>query len=189
MKKINGEIAKTSPVQRQFDHDFIFNCLTYLQTIFAEGFGIVELGCHDGSMASAFSEVNVEEWVGYDIINVVNQIRQANRRFRFVELDGQIWDRPSMEFRGKEVFISSHTIEHLSDVEVDRLIPFMRMFKYLMLIVHASEDGDDWMNYDGLHVYTAGVGHIRESLTGFQTLIDMRDCYGSWLYFGKRLRV
>jgi len=83
---------------------------------------IAELGCHNGNLAAACL-LNLPEywiWHGYDIVEP--QHMREHPRFVFHHLTSQIWDADIVEF---DVFVSSHTIEHLYADEVEQLIHWL----------------------------------------------------------------
>jgi hypothetical protein len=183
VKTILRKLDETNPVQRRYDLSFIFDCLLKIQEKLGS-FNIVELGCHDGSLADQFALTSFG-WHGYDLLNVVHRVKQRNKHFRFTELDTQIWNLPDEEFRNTQVFMASHALEHLSDDELPLLIEWMRHFKYIVLIVPLLANGQDWRGYDGMHLLKMGYRRLGMELNKIWTPLTHQVGWdGSWDYLG-----
>jgi hypothetical protein len=118
---------------------------------------VVELGCNDGSLALEClgNLPRYIQWDGYDINE--NYIKQSKQHPRYTPhlLDKQLWEMNLPQF---DVFVSSHTIEHLYSDEVEALARWLPSHaRFLALCVplrpdhgrlhadHILDKGSDWL--------------------------------------------
>jgi hypothetical protein len=137
---------------------------------------VAELGCHDGGLAVSCLK-NLPSWwswVGYGIIPPPMFLK-THDRFRYVELQNQIW---LSEVEPFDVFVSSHTLEHLYDDEAEQLFSWLKgkcshVILYVPLRMYKSD-------VKGRHVLTKGYRWVNQQLeqSGFRRVWSCGGWFG-----------
>ena len=128
---------------------------------------LVEYGGHDGSLAAlVMQKHNQLNWINIDIIPHTVKKQLENYNYREYVLEDELWiERPN--FKDYDVFISSSTLEHISDEEIIQLFDYIRSqeIKYLILLVTTTPNGSNWENYGGAHVLRTGSSGLKKMLS------------------------
>ena len=116
---------------------------------------ILELGCHQGDLAVECLRTLPDWWMwhGYDITEP--PVMKQHPRFQFHHIKTQIWDSDTVAF---DVFVSSHTIEHLFAEEAKQLFQWLKgKCRHAVLCIplrrlqgdlkgwHVLEEGYEWV--------------------------------------------
>jgi len=164
---------------------------------------IAELGPADGWLAfNCLSKLEFKSWIGYDISRImVERTLPEVKGLGFVntELNEQFWESSVEEF---DIFVSSHTIEHLSDNHFKELLKFISpRTEAIILEICVKGNRADWKDYGGSHILTLNssdidimirdrgfasvggryMGWLRHPFTGLHTFKDTGfKCIGTW---------
>ena len=140
---------------------------------------IVELGCGDGSLAVAcLTNLHTQqplEWVGYDISPYFIQNAKRHEQFIPCLLEDQIWNLNIPRF---DVFVSSHTLEHLYSDEVEKLVAWLSSHaKYAVVCVPLRPDKTA---VGANHILDKGFIWLRELFVraGFRIIWDTGRYFG-----------
>lgn len=113
---------------------------------------LVEYGGHDGGLAALVMEKHHHiKWINVDIIPHIAKEQLVNCDYREHVLENELWiEKPN--FNAYDIFLSSSTLEHISDNELIQLFDYIRTqnIKYLILLVTTTPKGSNWKNYGGL---------------------------------------
>lgn len=135
----------------------------YLKKVVEFPARVVELGCFKGELAkqtlSNFEDIVC--WDGYDICSsAVNSNICEDPRYLSNSLSCSFWNIPDIKF---EIFVSTHTVEHLSNEEVMCLLNFIERNcgKGVYLEMPIRENGKKWRGGASSHVLELGRKHFR----------------------------
>jgi len=121
---------------------------------------VVEFGCHDGSLAKeTIPHVkNISMWYGFDF-NTFSDRCFSIDKFKFIPLEKWFHDTKLPEFN---VFVSSHSIEHISDIQALKLLKHVSTAKHCLFEIPINDEGRSWHNWGCSHVLTWGRIRLRE---------------------------
>ncbi len=166
------------PVQRQYNIDGIKTALSLID----EDLEIVELGCHDGSLACELLQENdrIKCWYGYDICSKAISRSKNLEKYKPAVLND--WFH-NLELPKLNLFISSHTLEHLSDDRVLATFDKVLDVKYLLLDTPLEEYGQDWAGYHASHVLKSGKYDLERWLQerDYRKLLDITENMAIWI--------
>lgn len=153
-------------------------------TACAAGGSVVELGSHFGELASeVLSQTGrIYSWLGYDLC----QGNYSHGKYNHFSLT-KPFTETIIPFSPNDVFVCSHTFEHMLIDEVIKCIHQMNRIQSMIFEIPISEDGQQWAGYNGAHVLLEGRKHIRDIMAGISyTLI--KECFNnnSWQVLYKR---
>ena len=120
---------------------------------------VLELGCHQGDLAVQCLRNLPEwyEWHGYDIAE--SPVMKRHPRYKFHHIKTQIWNCETVAF---DIFVSSHTIEHLFSSEVEKLIQWLNgKCKHAVLCIPLRRTMGD---LKGWHVLDRGYEWVTQKL-------------------------
>jgi len=130
---------------------------------------IVELGCHRGHLAKKLLSIfpNIQKWYGFDI-NPKALKHSIVDDSRFVPVL-----TPFTEFQdnSSNVFISSHTLEHLSTEQVTATLTALK-HEWVFLEMPITENGQEKWKGRNTHVLTAGRKDIRKMLKQYNIFYE-----------------
>lgn len=160
LAEINDTVDELYPIQEQYHAVFFARMF---REIGPQPLKVVELGCHRGQLARRMFRNfnNIESWVGYDFTKPVEKTICADKRFQPVALSDWFHKTDLPEFN---VFVCSHTLEHLSQEQVMETLNHINGADYILTETPIPEHGISWNNWTCTHVLTAGLGHVREWL-------------------------
>ena len=177
---------KWFPKQAHFSPELVKKMLSSISDAIGE-MSVVELGCHAGDLAKRMlKEVcDIVRWVGYDINwSAIQRTAINDARYCPIWLMKWFHETRLPEF---EVFVCTHTFEHMLIDEVDKIIGHVaETANWLILEIPIEEGGQDWSGYNGAHVLREGRADIRNLILrhGF-VLFD--EAYGNgWVTGWKR---
>jgi len=133
---------------------------------------VMELGCYDGYLADKCRD-QVFSWHGFDIVLPAFTIPTC---MKFSLLYKPFWE---VEFNPKDydAFVCSHTIEHFSDVELEKVIDKVKGIEYILIEAPIRPICNNWAEYDGAHVLEMGYEKVKELLSGYQIIEEMPDLW------------
>ncbi|GAG70987.1 unnamed protein product, partial [marine sediment metagenome] len=110
-----------------------------------------------------------------DIIPHAAKEQLENCDYREYVLENELWiEKPN--FKTYDIFLSSATLEHISDEEIIQLFDYIRSqkIKYLILLVTTTPKGSNWKNFGGAHVLRTGSIGLKKMLSerGYKLLED-----------------
>jgi hypothetical protein len=141
---------------------------------------IVELGCADGALASCcLDELSwIEAWHGYDISPYWIENTVSHERYFPHLLETDIWMLPLDSF---DIFVSSHTLEHLYAEEIEHLTEWLsRKTRYVIVSAPLLKDRGI---VKGNHVLDKGSTWLKETLkeNGFSLIWNCGQWFGWFL--------
>lgn len=123
-----------------------------------ENLSLVEYGGYDGGLAEVVMRKHHHvKWINVEIIPHIAKELLENRDYIEHVLESELWiEKPN--FKAYDVFLSSSTLEHISDEEIIQLFDYIRSqeIKYLILLIDTTPEGTDWNNYGGAHILRTG---------------------------------
>lgn len=142
-------------------------------SIFKGNSKVIELGCYKGYLANEMLNKfpNIKSWIGYDIAKLaIKNTIVKDKRYKSYHLK-KWFDEIDLDFF--DIFISSHTIEHLSWEQVKKtLSKVIDKCKYVVLEIPIPEKGKNWINFNSPHVLTKGRKHLREFMSLHKIIWD-----------------
>ena len=146
----------------------------------------LELGCHDGYVASEFIRVfsQISAWYGYDIVS-----RPIFSGYRWGKYQPQVLPNyfyNLSELPEHDIFLCSHTFEHMKGREMRKCLELVKRFNtpYLILEIppDITEGKEPWHNYEGSHVLELDGKQIKEMIdeVGYR-LIDEGVWANGWI--------
>ena len=146
---------------------------------------VYELGCHHGELANdVLNKGNGEiiRWIGYDILR---KLTSPHHKFVYMPLAKPFYKSVfPYHDDGDNIFVCSHTFEHMSGKEVIGCIEAIRGIKYMAFDIPISEQGQSWNGYCGSHILTRGRKWFRSlmEVEGYELVIETAT-NGSWQTF------
>lgn len=180
LKKQHEEWYREYPGQTRVSKQFFINCFKYVvKTLKRSNLNVVELGGYEGELALQILKFYPEmQWLNIEIIS--HRMKKGLENYQYKEhvLSDQLWNE-NLDLRKYDVFVSSHTLEHLSDVQVERLFHYLgaNNLKYLILQVPIKVNGQTWQGYGGAHVLRMGSTQMKKLLNPLYCLVYER---GAW---------
>ena len=177
--QLNYEWDKRYPKQAHFSIKPITACFTNATTKF-KNFSVVELGCHQGYLAKQILEHfdSINSWIGYDINSqALERSVVKDKRYTNIALKDWFHNTTIPNF---DLFISTHTFEHMDLDGVDKTIASIsRIAKYMILEIPIQEYERHWRGYKGGHVLRSGRPEIRSLIEkyGFSQISESTRKY------------
>jgi hypothetical protein len=180
-RNIYDAIFPKCQVQRFHDTDFFLECFRLLQKFGTkpEFLKIAELGSYTGILAAECMEkYEFDNWTGYEISKwaVDNTVKEAkDREFKNVMLLDEFWKSKTEPFN---TFVSSDTIEHLTDTQAKSLFDFVsRSAKFLILQIDTKSKGLSWKGYGGSHILEMTIEEVVQYLytKGYKFLMRRQE--------------
>lgn len=162
--KLYEEFNRISPEQICFTLEKIKNVFNKTEL---EVIKIVELGCHDGQLAKEILKEysNIQSWIGYDICySAVNRSRLNVHDDRFTAIALNDWFF-NIELPKFNIFVCSHTLEHLNMDQVIKTLDHAKNAKEIILEIPVYDVGRSWRYSKSTHVLTENRETIRKILT------------------------
>jgi len=145
---------------------------------------VVELGGHKGELAlSVFSHIPIfpfVKWLNLEIVRY-ESVEGLKHNYALYELTDQLWSG-LLDINGCDLFVCSHTLEHFSDNDLNKLLLYLFMcnIKYLALSMPIKEEGQDWSGHYSSHLLGVGRRYIRSLLSSKYELLMEDDCWCSF---------
>lgn len=178
-----------------FDGQFVLDCIDEIISDNGHYLRVHELGGYRGELAwEVLSKHPRITWTSFDIIKH-DILPELPDNFSECVLEKELWET-NIGLEG-DVFISMHTLEHLSDADFDKLLAYILKQKitHLILQLPIQPEGQTWANYLGAHVLTYGSNKIKKLLEPRYKLVrevprdesgeDIRK-WGGWCSFWVR---
>jgi len=140
---------------------------------------VIEFGAFDGKLAWKILKDNPEiEWNGYDISHVViNKMEHGLKKLKYTPhyLNKELWEL-NIDPSAFNVFVSSHSLEHISNKELLELMKWINGVKYMIIQVPLSKD---WKNYSGCHHMTFERNDLEKILYDYKIILETGNLF--WL--------
>jgi 2-polyprenyl-3-methyl-5-hydroxy-6-metoxy-1,4-benzoquinol methylase len=142
---------------------------------------VVELGCFDGALAvKLLNELPYFlDWTGYDFLQSLIDKSHIHSKYKPILLDRPLWDMPEVE--PFDVFVCSHTLEHLYSEDVEALVNWLSpRAKYLLLIAPLGRKSTPISPRRPLHILDKGSLWLAEILkeAGFKSVWETHRWFG-----------
>ena len=128
---------------------------------------VIEYGGHDGGLADMVMKNHHHlKWLNVDIIPHKFKKQLENYDYQEHILENEVWiEKPNLKIY--DIFLSSATLEHISDEEIIQLFDYIRSqeIKYLILLITITPKGSNWKNYKGSHVLRTGSIGLKKMLS------------------------
>ena len=158
------QIEGQYPIQNSFNLaawcDF-FDCLPLADI------QVFELGGWHGEMAYALLPhyPHISRWVNWEISRqAVRRSICFDKRYQAIVPDDFAWNLP---LPAHNVFVASHTIEHIRLSEAGRLFEKLEA-RYIGLEMPLLETPPDWSGYNGSHIIEGGWPAVEALLDGYK---------------------
>jgi len=137
---------------------------------------LVEYGGYDGGLAAlVMQKHHYIKWINVEIIPHTAKEQLENYSYREHVLENELWIE-KLNLNNYDIFLSSSTLEHISDEEIIQLFDYIRSqdIKYLILLVTTTPNGSTWKNFGAAHVLRIGSIGIKKMLSerGYKLLED-----------------
>lgn len=147
------------------------------------GFKVVEVGGWKGELAqyclSKYSN-EIRDWTNIEFCeNAIKKTVPMDSRYEAICPKSFCWFTKGHRLTGYDIFVSAHTIEHLSDDHMARLIQAISGISVVMFDAPLTAEGEDWNDFLGTHKLKMGWNKvnglmIREGYTSEQV---NKGCY------------
>ena len=175
MQAFYEEVAERHPVQQSFAAD---SAETAFDLIGGKGrLHVVELGGWNGRLAAHMLERGgIGHWRNFDIVDVPQVCTHPD--YSRVVLEDWFWKGP---WRVGDVFVATHTIEHLSAEHLAALLRTVHTH-WIYLESPLAWEPTDWTNYPGSHKLEVGWQGVEEMIVreiGYER-VAATDLAGLW---------
>lgn len=147
------EVARRWPKQTNYPFGWFKSCFSYIGDRLGK-FSVLEIGGWTGEMACQALETfsSITSWTNYEVCRwAANTPACDNERYSAVIAEDFPWNVKLPEC---DVFVSSHTLEHIKAAEAERL--FLNLPASVKFMAHAVSNGiaanKDWCGYGGSHI-------------------------------------
>lgn len=118
--KINKKIGEMFPEQSNWCSKSLIDFFSLL----SNNLKVCEIGCWDGALAETiinFQNEKIKSWNGYDIPGSTKKYDDSSKITLNI-LEDYLWKMDKIDC---DVFVASHTLEHLNIEELDKLLEFL----------------------------------------------------------------
>lgn len=151
-------VAATYPEQRYAD---VKRALNAFSLIAGGHLDVIELGGWDGALAASVMRTtgDIRSWTNYDLVAVPQECDY--RGYHLKVLNDDLW---SLDRVDADVFVSTHTIEHLSAEELAKLFRWL-MPEFVYLEAPLPMVGPvSWRGVEAAHVLELGWDGVEKLL-------------------------
>lgn len=157
-----SEVYGSHPVQQHFDESLAAQAIRQVQPE-----TVIELGGWNGELAHRMLARHppIDEWMNVEICNEARVegetnafVRNLHHRYLAPDLGDWYWTRQWTA----DLFVASHTIEHLTADHLERTIAATEA-RAIYLDAPLTDDATDWLNFTGTHILDlnwGGVDHL-----------------------------
>lgn len=156
-----NQVAIDHPLQRGFDEQEFIDFLEPLGKI-----DVIELGGWKGELAqfTLARLPKIRQWLNYEISEqAIKQTACKDSRYKATIPPDFLWN---IDIPPADVFVSSHTIEHIKIEQLDKLFSKLPV-KYIALQAPLGDEGTDWAGYYGSHILEVGWNTIIHILNDY----------------------
>lgn len=142
---------------------------------------VVELGCNDGALAvQTLTEVEYPLWwTGYDFIEAPIKRSKTHPHYKPYLLDRWLWEMDDVQ--PFDVFLSSHTIEHIYPEDVEALVDWLSpRAKYLIVAAPMGRLSTQQSKKQYMHIMNEGYIWMSDVLHkhGFKSIWETGRWFG-----------
>ena len=159
LQKIYNEWFRLKEGKRSFHLSRITSFFSYIHSK-KKRVTVFEFGCWNGALAAEMLRVMgkfILKYAACDICSAAlsncDSSLLGREKFQRKYLNKQLWSYSDRTYslRGFDVFISSHTLEHISDAELNKLFDKIKGIRFLILEL-PFDPWKKWQGYGGNHV-------------------------------------
>jgi hypothetical protein len=158
-EKIGDYLDELYPIQRYFHAIHFKKMFEKLP----EDLSVVELGCHQGNLAKKMLKEfsKIKSWTGYDFHSPISRSIVHDDRYSSMILSDWFQNISLPDF---DVFVSSHTLEHLSNKEAAAVLCRIQS-PYMLIEVPLNKEGRNWHNWGCTHTLLWGLDKLYNFIT------------------------
>lgn len=129
---------------------------------------VLEFGGWKGELSKIIMKKNqVCTWINIELCtNAIEKSVNSYENYCVVNPGSFQWFKEERKI-DCDVFISAHSIEHISDSELIELLKFIKGIKYVILEAPIEDDINNWDNYLGTHILKMGWNPIIEIMKSY----------------------
>lgn len=144
---------------------------------------VVEVGGWRGELADAIFDRypgQITSWRNYDMCAwALEHTRCFDRAYEPILLHDWPWN---VDLAVADMFISTHTFEHMTVADIDSLLPQLRKYRRVFIeapIPQSTEDVD-WAGFVGTHILEIGWDRLRPMIEdqGFLCVLEYENSRG-----------
>lgn len=143
---------------------------------------IVELGGYNGVLAESMlgTTNSILSWVNVELCTIEQKCTSSRYAVKYLTDFAHL-----LKYVG-DVFVSSHTLEHLSAEQVAILVSNIECELVVLEVPLPLLHGTDWNNYWGTHVLTMSLMQLKELLQQYFATVEIEMPHGIIAY--KRIK-
>lgn len=158
-----SEVYAAHPVQRHYDADLCSRAIEQINPAY-----VVELGGWDGELAHLMLDAHpIKQWTNVEICDEARHGSAGNPRYRTPILGDWYWTQQWTA----DLFVASHTIEHLTADHLERTIAATKT-KAIYLDAPLPDEPTDWRNFTGTHILPLNWQGVDQLLAKHGYLLD-----------------
>jgi hypothetical protein len=163
-REFYNRVAAKYPNQEHHDTSLFLNLFKSIHP----GARVVEVGGWKGELAKkCLAEFMIKSWTNYEFCeDACRQSVCTDWRYQAYAPDAFDWFK-SRDLSSFDVFVSAHTIEHLSDSHLTELLHSLKSVPVVMLEAPICIHGNDWAGYPGTHILRMGWAAINTIMCGY----------------------
>lgn len=157
-----NQVEVDHPLQKGFDIEAFIRFFDYV-LFDSEPITVIELGGWKGELATEMLAkfCNIRRWLNYEISQeAVNKSVCTDERYEAIVPADFAWN---IELAKSDVFVSSHTIEHIKADQLYKLFDKLQG-KYIGLQAPLADGPTCWTRYYGSHILEVGWEDITQKL-------------------------
>lgn len=166
--QFGNEIFARYPVQKSFNAVGILAALKI--ECAAKSISVLEVGGWRGDLAlAAFEQLGcgITQWTNIDMCRAaLDRPPEGLLAYPYVPFfpDSFKWFSGRQPLKSFDVFVSAHTIEHLSDHDALDLLDHVSNARTMILEIPITDQGQRWDGYEGTHILGLGWNAIEDHL-------------------------
>lgn len=125
---------------------------------------VAEFGGWKGELSKELMDEfkNIIMWTNFELCeNAIAKTVNTNKGYYAVMPNNFRWFKEKREFTC-DVFIASHSIEHISDSDFLDLVIHLKGIKYIIFEAPIKNTENNWKGYLGTHILTLGWDSIKK---------------------------
>jgi hypothetical protein len=165
----HNELEARYPEQNHYNYDKVKEALALAHTPTI----VLEFGTWKGDLAKqAFNDFSIIDWYGIEICEAAIKSTKCDK-VKYIKPYKFDWfnDERTIE---ADVVIATHFIEHLSNEHFEQLAAYCKGVKVVHFESPLTDDGNEWVGYEGTHKLTIGWNKINEIMkdNGYELIIN-----------------
>ena len=164
----HNELEARYPEQNHYNYDNVKEALMLCNKPI-----VLEFGTWKGDLAKqAMQDFNILSWYGVEICEAAILSTKC-KEINYIKPTKFDWFNDKRIIKAG-IIIATHFIEHLSNDHFEQLAKYCKGVKYIHFESPLTNDGNDWLGYEGTHKLTIGWNKINEIMkqNGYSLIID-----------------